>query len=78
MEIVQGIFQTLTSIAQSFVTMLTGVFQNVVNLIWTPGTGSEGGSLTVLGVFLLIGLATGIVLWAFYFIRSLIRVHRKG
>lgn len=76
MDIVSQIFSTLTSIAQNFVTMLTGVFQNVVNLIYTPGSGSDPGSLTVLGVFLLIGLATGIVLWAFYFIRSLIRVRR--
>lgn len=76
MEIVQGIFEALSSIITSFVTMLTSLFQNVVNLIWTPGSGGTGGSLTVLGVFLLIGLGTGLVLWAFYFIRSLIRVRR--
>lgn len=76
MEIVQAIFEALSSIVTSFVTMLTGLFQNVVNLIWTPGSGGESGSLTVLGVFMLIGLATGLVLWAFYFIRSLIRIRR--
>lgn len=76
MEIVQAIFTTLASIVTSFVSMLTGLFQSVVNLIWTPGTGNEAGSLTVLGVFMLIGLATGLVLWAFYFIRSLIRIRR--
>lgn len=76
MEIIQGIFEALTSIITSFVSMLTSLFQNVVNLIWTPASGGEGGSLTVLGVFLLIGLGTGLVLWAFYFIRSLIRIRR--
>lgn len=76
MEIVQAIFTTLASIVTSFVTLLTSVFQSVVNLIWTPGSGNDPGSLTVLGVFMLIGLATGLVLWAFYFIRSLIRIRR--
>lgn len=76
MQIVQAIFEALTSIVSSFVTMLTSLFQNVVNLIYTPGSGSDPGSLTVLGVFLLIGLGTGLVLWAFYFIRSLIRIRR--
>lgn len=76
MEIVQAIFNALTSIISSFVTMLTSLFQNVVNLIWTPNAQGTGGELTVLGVFLLIGLGTGLVLWAFYFIRSLIRVRR--
>lgn len=70
------IFETLTDIAQAFIGFLTGLFQNIINLIWTPGTGSEAGSLTVLGTLLLISLATGLVMWAFYFIRSLIRVRR--
>lgn len=74
---VSAIFQALTDIATSFVSTLTSVFQNVVALIWTPGTGSDPGSLTVLGTLLLIAMGTGLVLWAFYFIRSLIRV-RKG
>lgn len=73
---ISGIFDALTEIAQAFVSFLTGLFSNIVGLIWTPGTGSESGSLTVLGTFLLIGLATGLVMWAFYFIRSLIRVRR--
>lgn len=73
---INGIFQALTDIATAFVTFLEGLFSNIVNLIWTPGSGSDPGSLTVLGTLLLIGLATGLVMWAFYFIRSLIRVRR--
>lgn len=73
---VSGIFDALTEIAQAFVGFLTGLFSNIVGLIWTPGSGSDPGSLTVLGTLLLIGLATGLVMWAFYFIRSLIRVRR--
>ena len=74
MAIVTAIFEALATIAQNFVTLLTSVFSAVTSLIWTPGSGNDAGSLTTLGVFLLISLATGIVLWAFYFIRSLIRV----
>ena len=76
MEIVQAIFSALATIAQSFVTLLTNVFQSVSAMIWTPGSGSDPGSLTVLGIFLLIGAATGLVVFAFNFIRSLIRIRR--
>lgn len=73
---VNAIFQALSDIATSFVSTLGSVFTQVTSLIWTPGNGSDPGSLTVLGTLLLIAMGTGLVLWAFYFIRSLIRVRR--
>ena len=73
---IADIFNTLKTIADAFIGFLKDLFENVVDLFYTPGEGNAAGSLTVLGTLLLIGLATGLVMWAFYFIRSLIRVHR--
>lgn len=73
---IQGIFDAITSIVNAFVGVLTNLFEKVVALIWTPGTGNDPGSLTVVGTLLLIALGTGLVMWGFYFIRSLIRVRR--
>lgn len=71
---VAAFFEELGNIASSFVTFLTGLFQSVVGLFWTPGTGNDPGTLTVLGTFVLIGLATSLVIWAFYFIKGMIRI----
>ena len=77
MDIVKGIFETLGEIVTEFVTLLVSIFENVVKLFWTPAAeGATGGQLTVLGVFLLIGLGTSLVIWGFNFIRSLIRIRR--
>lgn len=73
---IQGIFDAITSIVNAFVGVLTNLFEKVVALIWTPGAGNDPGSLTVVGTLLLIALGTGLVMWGFYFIRSLIRVRR--
>lgn len=73
---VSAIFTTIGDIIEAFVSCLGSLFTGVAGLIYTPGTGSESGSLTVLGTLLLIALATGLVMWGFYFVRSLIRVRR--
>lgn len=73
---VSSIFTTISEIIQAFVTCLGSLFTGVAGLIYTPGSGSDAGQLTVLGTLLLIALATGLVMWGFYFVRSLIRVRR--
>lgn len=70
--IIDGIFSALQNIATAFVSFLTDVFTKVVGLIWDD----TNHALTVLGTLLLIAMGTGLVLWAFYFIRNLIRVRR--
>lgn len=77
MEIVSQIFNTLGQIAQSFGTLLVGLFETAVSLFWREGEGSSGGQLTVLGIFMLIGMASGLFIWAFRYIKQLIRVHTK-
>lgn len=73
---VSAIFQAIGDIITEFVTVLGSLFSGVAGLIYTPGSGSDPGQLTVLGTLMLIALSTGLVLWGFYFIRSLIRVRR--
>ena len=70
---IANIFTELTTIATAFITFLTGLFTSVVEIIYTTGT-TPG--FTIVGQLMLMGLATGLVMWALYFIRSLIRVRR--
>jgi len=74
---VSAIFTELTAIVASFVTMLTSLFTSVAGIFYTPGSGSDPGALTIVGTLTLIGLATGLVIWAFHYVRSLIRVRTK-
>ena len=71
---VSEIFETLGGIVSSFVTMLVSLFDSVVDIFYTPGTDGGAGELTIVGVLMLIGLGTGLVIWAFSYIRRLIRV----
>ena len=73
---VTAIFQAISDIVTQFITVLGSLFTGVAGLIYTPGSGTDPGQLTVLGTLMLIALSTGLVLWGFYFIRSLIRVRR--
>lgn len=74
MGFVSEIFDTLGGIVSSFVTMLVELFNGVVDIFYTPGVDGASGELTIIGVLMLIGLGTGLVIWAFSYIRRLIRV----
>ena len=74
---ITAIFSELSSIVSAFVNMLTSLFGSVVDIFYTPGTSGGAGSLTVVGTLALIGLGTGLVIWAFNFVRRLIRVKTK-
>ena len=75
---VTQIFSVLGEIASGFASLLVDLFGAVVSIFYTAPTGSETtGSLTVVGILMLIGLGTGLVIWAFKYIRSLIRVRTK-
>lgn len=74
---VSAIFNEISTIVSSFVTMLTSLFGSVTEIFYTPGTSGGAGSLTVIGTLSLIGLGTGLVIWAFNFVRRLIRVRNK-
>ena len=71
---IANIFTELQTIATAFISFLVNVFAGVVDIIYDSSATTPG--LTIVGQLLLMGLATGLVMWAFYFIRSLIRVRR--
>lgn len=74
MEIISPIFSTIAEVIEKFADCIKDVFTNVVGLFYTAPTSSGGtGSLTVLGVLLLIAVGTGLVMWAFRTIRGLVR-----
>ena len=74
---VSGIFQTLGQIVSAFAALVVDLFEAVVSIFYTAGTGSDPGSLTIVGTLALIGAGVGLVLWAFRYIRGLIKVKAK-
>lgn len=82
-DFIEQVFQTIGTIIQKFVSLLVDLFEKVVGLFWVEGVGTLGQEgyvaphLTVLGVLLLISVATALTMWAFRFIRSLLRVKTK-
>lgn len=80
-DFITNIFNTIGTIIERFVALLVSLFDSVVDIFWVEATGSGetavAGHLTVVGTLMLIALATGLVMWAFRFIRSLIRVKAK-
>lgn len=76
---VTQIFSVLGEIAQGFAGLVVDLFGAVVAIFYTAPTGSETtGSLTIVGTLALIGVGTGLVIWAFNFIRRLIRIRTKA
>lgn len=74
-QYISAIFETLGIIAEGFGSLVADLFQSAVNLLWTPGSGETGGSLTVVGVFMLIGVSVGLFMWAFRYIKGLVRIN---
>lgn len=81
LDIVSDIFSTLGSIAEGFANLLTSIFEAVAGIIYVPASGSGADAvaahLTVVGVLMLIGLASALVIWGFNFVRRLIRLRTK-
>lgn len=82
-DFITEVFSTIGQIIQKFVALLVDLFEKVVGLFWVEAVGTSGSTdyepahLTVLGVLLLISVATALTMWAFRFIRSLLRVKTK-
>jgi len=77
-DFVVQIFNVLSNIISAFASLLVDLFESIVAIFYTAPSGTETtGSLTVVGTLMLIALGTGLVIWAFNFIRKLIRVRKK-
>lgn len=76
---VEQIFTTLGNIATGFAGLVVQLFNAVVAIFYTAPTGNETtGTLTIVGILALIGVGTGLVIWAFNFVRRLIRIRTKA
>jgi len=73
MDVVQAIFEVIGQAVSSFVATLTSAINGITALFYTPGTNGGVGSMTFLGVLLLIAAGVGIVYWCFRLIKGLVR-----
>lgn len=70
MGIITSIFEAISSVVEGFLGVLTSLFSGIIDLFWTSG---EGGGLTILGILLIIGVATPLVFWGINWIVSLFK-----
>lgn len=71
---ITDIWGALTTVAEGFITFLTGLFTSVFSIFYTAGVGAEPGEFTIMGYFLLIGVVSGLVWYLINFIRGLIKL----
>ena len=74
MDFITTLFEALQEIVSSVGSLIGDVFKSVVDLIYTPGTEGASGSLTIVGVLLLITMAVGLFFFVFRWVRSLIKI----
>ena len=70
MGIITAIFEAVGSVVTGFLDVLSNLFSGVVDLFYTTG---EGGGLTILGIVLIIGVATPLVFWGINWIVKLFK-----
>lgn len=75
---VAQIFSVLGDIVTGFSGLVVNMFQAVVNIFYTAGTGSDPGELTIVGTLSLMALGTSLVIWGIGFIRRLIKVRTNA
>jgi len=68
-----AIFTGLTNGATSFVAFLKSLFQMIVEIFYTAGEAGAAGSLTDIGVLLVVGVAIGFVYFGIRWITRLIK-----
>ena len=67
--LVSSIFSQLTAGAQSFITFLTNLFQNVIAVFWN----STNNSLTDVGILFVTAISVGFVYFGIRYISRLIK-----
>lgn len=72
MSILTAILAVFTGVGEWIVTNIP----KMLNLFWTPGVGEEAGSLTLLGVLAVAGLAVSVVFLLIGFIQKFL--HFRG
>ena len=68
-NIIDDIFEKVTSIVEKVGSLLVNLFESAVSVFYNDETG-----LTIIGVLSLIGVGFSLLMWAFNFIRSLLKL----
>lgn len=68
------IFTNLTTAGQTFITFLTSLLNNVVSIFYTAGADGAAGSLTDIGILVIVGVASSFVFFAIRWITRLIKL----
>ena len=68
-NIIDDIFEKVTTIVEKVGSLLVNLFESAVSVFYNDETG-----LTIIGVLSLIGVGFSLLMWAFNFIRSLLKL----
>lgn len=74
---ITDIWNALSSAATSVVEWFSTLFKGMANLFYNPGSGSEAGSLTFIGVFAIIGLVVSVAFVIIKWISAFISLRRN-
>lgn len=68
-NIIDDIFDKVTAIVEKVGSLFVSLFESAVSIFYNAETG-----LTVIGVLSLVGIGFSLLMWAFNFIRSLLKL----
>ena len=68
-NIIDDIFEKVTSIVEQVGSLFVSLFESAVSIFYNDETG-----LTIIGVLSLVGIGFSLLMWAFNFIRSLLKL----
>ena len=74
---ISDIFSTIGQAVTAFANQLASAITSITALFYTPGESGAAGQMTFLGTLLLIAAGVGLVYWAFYVVRNLLRIGVK-
>lgn len=66
------------SIVGEFGEILVSAVQTIANIIYTPGTEGQPGTLTIVGGAMALALGVGVVYLMFRLVRGLIKSNNRG
>lgn len=73
MDLITAVFQAIGQSITAFAQNLASAFTSITSMFWTPGVGEASGSLTVLGILVLLTAGVSLCVFAFTFIYKLVR-----
>lgn len=74
---VADIWNAITTSGSSVVSWIVNLFQGLAAIFYAPGSGSESGSLTFIGIFAIIALTVSVAFVVIKWISSFISLNRS-